>query len=215
MNNNLNIDVVRTYIFDNISNNNYQKSIEELLKLIENDNKLVIEFALHCAKDLDKYYDVTKYPEVYKIRQRCLELIGDWLLGKPVKIEELNAAARTAYAVADAAYAAADAAYAAAAAANAAYAAAAAADAAARTAYAAADAAANAVSAAANAAAYAAAKAAYAAAKAAYATYYAAGYAANAAAYAAKAKELHLYLCELIIKKYKLANIESFRLLYN
>ena len=169
------------------------KDSYESIKLILNHkdfpHKEKIRFAFDCAKDLDKHYDLKKYPEVKKIRDKCLELIADWLLGKSIDKKELDAAARAAYVAANAADAAGNAAYATAKAVNAA-------------AYAV-----NAANAAANAA--------YAAAKAAYATYYAAGYAANAAAYAAKAKELHLYLCELIIKKYKLANIESFRLLYN
>ena len=39
------------------------------------DRRIVVEFAYLVAKDLDQCYDKAEYPEVYKTRQTCLELI--------------------------------------------------------------------------------------------------------------------------------------------
>jgi hypothetical protein len=198
------------------------KDSYESIKLILNHKDFPsierVKFAYNCAKDLDKFYNVEKYPEVKKTRNNCLELIADYILNPNSKnIKKLERAADAAYAAANAAYAAAyAAANAANAAANAAYAAAYAANAAnaANAADAAAYAAANAANAvnaanAAYAAAYAAANAANAAANvanAAYAAAYvanaanAAAYAANAAYAAAYVANAAAYLKELLIK---------------
>jgi len=136
-------------------------------------HKQQVEFAYYCALDLDRFYDTKKESKVYETRQRCLELIANWLL------DSNNASKKDLQAASAAAYAA----YAASAATAAAYAASYAASAAA-----AADAA-YAATAAYSAAAYAASAAAYAASAAAYAASYAVAPATTASYAAAVAIE--------------------------
>ena len=104
-----------------INKNDYYGKISLLLELETVTHKQKVQFALYCTEDLEKYYDVKKYPKVYKTRQKCLELLGSWLIDETsVTTKQLQDAAYAANA-ASAAYAA-DAAYAANAATNAAYA---------------------------------------------------------------------------------------------
>ena len=87
-----------------LNSDNYQASIKTILEKCAHKTK--VRFALHCATDLEKYYDTEKYPEVKKTRAKCLELVVNWLLdSSSVTKKELDAAANAAYAVVYAAYA--------------------------------------------------------------------------------------------------------------
>ena len=61
-----------------LNSNNYQSSIETILKKCSHKTK--VKFSLHCASGLEQYYDFGKYPEVKKTRAKCLELVANWLL---------------------------------------------------------------------------------------------------------------------------------------
>jgi hypothetical protein len=88
-----------------INNSNTYTKIENILSLL--NKKQQVQFALHCATDLDKYYDITKYKDVYNSRQKCLELLGSWLIDETsVTTKQLQDAANAAYAAYAAAYAA-------------------------------------------------------------------------------------------------------------
>jgi hypothetical protein len=147
---------------------NYLENIKTLLEHCSHEQQ--VEFALHCAQDCQQAYDRDEFPEIYKATSNCLELLTNWISdSKSVTEEQLETAAKAAYAATYAAHTANAAANAAYAAANATYAAAYSADAA---------------NAAANAAAYAAASFAYAAA-------FAGGFVKSADARAAKLKEFY------------------------
>ena len=54
--------------------------IKSILNHSDCPDSLKIKFAYDCAKDLDQYYDIKQYPEVYKSRQECLDLLKDYIL---------------------------------------------------------------------------------------------------------------------------------------
>lgn len=88
---------------------NIQNSIDAILNHPDCTQKIAVQFAYHCALELDKYYNISKYKEVKKTRDKCLELIASWLIdSNSVTKKELNAAATAAYAAANAAAVAAD-----------------------------------------------------------------------------------------------------------
>ncbi len=83
----------------------YEAKIRFILEDKKMDRTLLLKFALYCAEDLDKYYDIKKYSDLYNKRIKCLDLLGSYILdNSSVTKEQLNAAAYAAYA-ANAAYA--------------------------------------------------------------------------------------------------------------
>mgnify|MGYP007002415942 CR=1 FL=1 len=104
-------------ILETKNSKDYLGNIKILLDNKLCNRQLKLEFVYHCAKDLDKYYDVNKYPEIYKTREICLTLLADYILTENSDlIFKLKGAANAAYAAADthtanAAYAAEYAAY--------------------------------------------------------------------------------------------------------
>ena|ERR1700729_2015204 len=88
-----------TTIVLNLNNQDYQNKIYNILNHKDVTKKQKVQFALHCAKDLDQYYDTKKYKEVYNIRQKCLDLLDRWLIGeKSVTNKQLTDAASASYA---------------------------------------------------------------------------------------------------------------------
>lgn len=104
--------IKKKMLYKVISNINEEHDYLKRIKFILNDenvlHKTKVEFALYCVYDLDKYYDIKKYSNIYKARKKALDLITEWILN-PNKISnnQLEAVAKAATASAKAASAAA------------------------------------------------------------------------------------------------------------
>jgi len=83
----------------------YKTKLTNLLNIKGLPHLLKVKFAYQCALNLEQYYNKEKYPEVYKTRQICLELLANYILNPTKdKIKDLKNAANTANAAAYTAY---------------------------------------------------------------------------------------------------------------
>lgn len=89
--------IIKSQIYNIIFNNKpFKYKIYDLLHINCLDRKLIIQFAYESSKDLDKFYDIKKYPKIFEARKKCLELVKDFLDGKKVTKDELKKASKDA-----------------------------------------------------------------------------------------------------------------------
>jgi|SRR5271166_1271928 len=74
----------------NLSNTelSHRDKIQNILSHKSISHRTKVEFAYYCASDLEQYYDAKKNPEIYKKRQKCLDLVKQWLINPELVSQE-------------------------------------------------------------------------------------------------------------------------------